>query len=220
MRCAVGAGFPVFIKMSAHDGWPGGVQPDEPLRWAAELDRLRINPRWSAGTPEAYPSNGWGHLCCAHPRGQVLRLRVDHQGPRGSPVISVEGWRDPRRIAEALERIDAVPVRLVVREHHLAAMAGRRPTPAKCVSLNKCLDLMGSSGWAASSTRGRGARPSRIHDPRSVCDDDWCPQRNSNPCRRLERSLLHASSAVRSWGSEPENAPWTWPPGRLLPNWG
>ncbi|MEE4275809.1 MAG: NADH:flavin oxidoreductase, partial [Thermoleophilia bacterium] len=27
VRGAVGAGYPVFIKMSAHDGWPGGVQP-------------------------------------------------------------------------------------------------------------------------------------------------------------------------------------------------
>ena len=54
-------------------------------------------------------------------------------------MIAVEGWRDPPRIAEALERIDAASLcRPFIREPHLA-VRGRHSelTPAECISCNE-----------------------------------------------------------------------------------
>ena len=64
------------------------------------------------------------------------------------PVISVEGWRDPLRIAAALERIDAVSLcRPFIREPHLASRwRDGDLAPAKCISCNKCLDLILDDG--------------------------------------------------------------------------
>ena len=146
VRGAVGAGYPVFIKMSAHDGWPGGVQPDEAALVAAELDRLGIDAiEVSAGTPEGARRSGWDHIRPAPiPEGRFFAYALTIKDKVGCPVISVEGWRDPRRIAEALERIDAVSLcRPFIREPHLAARwRGGDLTPATCISCNKCLDLI------------------------------------------------------------------------------
>ncbi len=64
------------------------------------------------------------------------------------PVISVEGWRDPMKIAVALQRIDAVSMcRPFIREPHLAARwRDGDPSPATCISCNKCLDLIVDRG--------------------------------------------------------------------------
>ena len=87
VRGAVGAGFPVFVKMSAHDGWPGGVQPDQAARVAAELDRLRHRRhRGQRRHARRRPPERLGpHHAGAHPRGQVLRLRARHQAERQLP---------------------------------------------------------------------------------------------------------------------------------------
>jgi 2,4-dienoyl-CoA reductase-like NADH-dependent reductase (Old Yellow Enzyme family) len=80
------------------------------------------------------------------------------------PVISVEGWRDPLRIAQALRRIDAVSMcRLFIREPHLAARWRNCDlTPAKCISCNRCLDLIVDRGLGC--TFHKGARDRAVTD--------------------------------------------------------
>jgi hypothetical protein len=150
VRGAVGAGFPVFIKTSAHDGWPGGVQPDEAALVAAELDRLGIDAiEVSAGTPEGARRSGWDHIMPAPiPEGRFFAYALAIKEKIGCPVISVEGWRDPRRIAVALERIDAVSLcRPFIREPRLTKRwRDGDLSPAKCISCNKCLDLIVDRG--------------------------------------------------------------------------
>jgi len=81
-------------------------------------------------------------------------------------VISVEGWRDPRRIADALERVDAVSLcRPFIREPHLAARwRDGDLTPAKCISCNKCLDLIVDRGLGCIFHKGARARLSLTRD--------------------------------------------------------
>jgi 2,4-dienoyl-CoA reductase-like NADH-dependent reductase (Old Yellow Enzyme family) len=150
VRGAAGSGFPVFIKMSAHDGWPGGVQPDEAAQVAAELDRLGIDAiEVSAGTPEAARRGGWDHIMPSPiPEGRFFAYALSIKQKVRCPVISVEGWRDPLKIAMALERIDAVSLcRPFICEPHLTARwRGGDLTPAKCISCNKCLDLIVDRG--------------------------------------------------------------------------
>ena len=71
-------------------------------------------------------------------------------------MISVEGWRDPRRIAEALERIDAVSLcRPFIREPQLATRwRDGDLSPAACISCNKCLELIVDRGLGCIFHRG------------------------------------------------------------------
>jgi 2,4-dienoyl-CoA reductase-like NADH-dependent reductase (Old Yellow Enzyme family) len=150
VRGAVGPGFPVFVKMSAHDGYAGGTVPREAARVAAELDRLGIDAiEVSAGTPEGARRNGWDHILPAPiPEGRFFDYALAIKQKVRCPVISVEGWRDPVRITAALERIDAVSLcRPFIREPHMAARwRDGDLTPAKCISCNKCLDLIVDRG--------------------------------------------------------------------------
>jgi 2,4-dienoyl-CoA reductase-like NADH-dependent reductase (Old Yellow Enzyme family) len=150
VRSAVGPDFPVFVKMSAHDGYDGGTLPRQAARVAAELDRLGIDAiEVSAGTPEGARRNGWDHIQPAPIiEGRFFAYALAIKRKVGCPVISVEGWRDPLRIAEALERIDAVSLcRPFIREPHLAARwRDGDLRPAKCISCNKCLDLILDGG--------------------------------------------------------------------------
>ena len=146
VRAALGPGFPVFIKMSAHDGYAGGTQPREAALVAAELDRLGMDAiEVSAGTPEGARRNGWDHIMPAPiAEGRFFDYALTIKDKVRCPVISVEGWRDPLRIAQALRRIDAVSMcRPFIREPHLAARwRDGDLTPAKCISCNRCLDLV------------------------------------------------------------------------------
>ena len=150
VRGAVGAGFPVFVKMSAYDGFPGGVEPLEAARVAAQLDALGIDAiEVSAGTPEGARRGGWDHIMPGPlPQGRFFDYAVRIKAAVTCPVLSVEGWRDPLRIARALESIDAVSLcRPFIREPHLAARwQGGDLTPATCISCNKCLDLIVDRG--------------------------------------------------------------------------
>lgn len=146
VRGAVGPDFPVFVKMSAHDGYAGGVRPEDAALVAAELDRLGIDAvEVSAGTPEGARRGGWDHILPAPiPEGRFFDYALAIKERVRCPVISVEGWRDPLRIADALRRIDAVSLcRPFIREPHLAARwRGGDMTPATCISCNRCLDLI------------------------------------------------------------------------------
>ena len=150
VRGAVGPDFPVFVKMSAHDGGAGGGQPAEAALVAAELDRLGIDAiEVSAGTPEAARRGGWDHILPAPiPEGRFFAYALTIKEKVRCPVLSVEGWRDPLRIADALERIDAVSLcRPFIREPALVARwRSGDLAPATCISCNKCLDLIVDRG--------------------------------------------------------------------------
>ena len=170
MRGAVGADFPVFVKMSAYDGFPGGVGPAEAARVAAELNARGIDAiEVSAGTPEGARRGGWDHIMPApFVEGRFFDYALQIKAAVTCPVICVEGWRDPRRIAQALESIDAVSLcRPFIREPHLAARwRSGDLTPASCISCNRCLELIVDVAWAASFTRSHGRGWTRLRDSR------------------------------------------------------
>jgi len=150
VRGAVGAGVPVFVKMSAYDGFPGGVEPVEAARVAAELDTRGLDAiEVSAGTPEGAKCGGWDHIMPApFAEGRFFDYALRIKAAVTCPVLSVEGWRDPLRIAQALESVDAVSLcRPFIREPHLAERwRDGDLTPATCISCNKCLDLIVDRG--------------------------------------------------------------------------
>jgi 2,4-dienoyl-CoA reductase-like NADH-dependent reductase (Old Yellow Enzyme family) len=150
IRGAVGKDFPVFIKMSAYDGFPGGVIPSEAVQVASGLDAMGIDAiEVSAGTPEGAKKGGWDHIIPApFKEGSLLKYALQIKEKVNCPVISVEGWRDPLKVEKTLEKIDAVSMsRPFIREPDLANrwLNGDLST-ALCISCNKCLDLTLKSG--------------------------------------------------------------------------
>jgi 2,4-dienoyl-CoA reductase-like NADH-dependent reductase (Old Yellow Enzyme family) len=150
IRGAVGQDYPLFIKMSAYDGFPGGVLPEEAVQVAETLDAMGIDAiEASAGTPEGANNGGWDHILPApFQEGSLLKYALQIKERVTCPVISVEGWRDPLKIAKALEHIDAVSMsRPFIREPNLVnRWLSGDPSPARCISCNQCLDLIMTSG--------------------------------------------------------------------------
>ena len=150
IRGEVGEDFPVFIKMSGYDGFPGGVAPKEAAQVASTLDALGIDAiEVSAGTPEGAKKGGWDHILPApFKEGSLLNYALRIKEKVHCPVISVEGWRDPLEISKALRKIDAVSMsRPFIREPDLVNrwLSGDL-SPARCISCNTCLDLITESG--------------------------------------------------------------------------
>jgi len=150
IRGTVGKEFPIFIKMSGYDGFPGGVKPREAAQVASTLDAMGIDAiEVSAGTPEGAKKGGWNHILPApFKEGSLLKYALQIKEKINCPVISVEGWRDPLKITKALEKIDAVSMcRPFIREPNLVNrwLSGDL-SPARCISCNKCLDLVMESG--------------------------------------------------------------------------
>lgn len=150
IRGEVGLDYPIFIKMSAYDGFPGGVEPQEAVQVALALDDLGINAiEVSAGTPEGAVRNGWDHIIPApFKEGSLFKYPLQIKENVKCPVISVEGWRSPLKIAEALKKIDAISMsRPFIREPHLInRWENGDLSPAQCISCNKCLGLTLKSG--------------------------------------------------------------------------
>lgn len=150
IRGVVGSTFPVFIKMSGYDGFPGGVKPDEAAQVASDLDSMGIDAiEVSAGTPEGAVKGGWDHIRPApFKEGSLLKHALHIKENVRCPVISVEGWRNPLAIVKALEKIDAVSMsRPFIREPDLVnRWLDGDLSQAQCISCNKCLDLIMESG--------------------------------------------------------------------------
>ncbi len=150
VRGAVGKDFPVFVKMSGYDGFPGGVGAKEVSQVASTLDAMGIDAiEVSAGTPEGAKKGGWDHIIPApFKEGSLLKYALQIKEKVHCPIISVEGWRTPLEINKALEKIDAVSMsRPFIREPDLVNrwLSGDL-SPALCISCNKCLDLVVESG--------------------------------------------------------------------------
>lgn len=152
VRGEVGHDFPLFIKMSAYDGFSGGVEPHEAACTAAILDAMGIDAvEVSAGTPEGKKKGGWDHILPApFKEGSLLKYALLIKEKVNCPIISVEGWRDPEKIEHALEKIDAVSMsRPFIREPDLPNRWIKGDfSPALCISCNKCLELQTGPGMA------------------------------------------------------------------------
>jgi 2,4-dienoyl-CoA reductase-like NADH-dependent reductase (Old Yellow Enzyme family) len=73
VRGAVGKEFPIFIKMSSYDGFPGGVVPKEAAQVSSTLDTMGINAiEVSAGTPEGAKKGGWDHIHSGAVQGRLF----------------------------------------------------------------------------------------------------------------------------------------------------
>lgn len=150
IRGVVGRDFPVFVKLSGYDGFDKGLQSGDAVQVARILDGLGIDAvEVSAGTPDGAVMGGWDHILPApFEEGSLFSYALEIKDAVDCPVISVEGWRDPKAIGQALEKVDAVSMsRPFIREPRLAdRWQSGDPDPARCISCNRCLGLLETDG--------------------------------------------------------------------------
>ena len=152
VRKAVGAGYPVLVKVNAEDFLPGGLSIEDMLDVAELLEVAGVDAvEMSGGT--AY-TGGLSFSRVGKPRPGQSEAYYEDAARRykervGVPLILVGGIRTyetaERLVAEGVADYVALS-RPLIREPHLVARwrAGDR-SPAHCVSDNGCFDT-GSDG--------------------------------------------------------------------------
>ena len=86
----------MFVKLSAYDGFPCGLQPAEAALVAAELDARGIDAiEVSAGTPEKARRGGWDHIIPARLAEGLFDFAAGIKAAVTCPGLSVGGRRDP-----------------------------------------------------------------------------------------------------------------------------
>ena len=147
VRKAVGAGYPVLVKMNSEDFLPGGVSIEDMLDVAELLETAGVDAvEMSGGTAYA---GGLSFSRVGKPRPGQSEAYYEEAARRykervGMPLILVGGIRTyetaERLVAERVADYIAL-ARPLIREPHLVARwrAGDR-SPARCVSDNGCFD--------------------------------------------------------------------------------
>ena len=143
VRAAVGADFPVLIKLNGCDNLEGGLSAEDALYAAKALDRAGIDGiEVSGGTP-ASGSQGpvRSKIETIDQEGYNLALALGIKAAVGCPVFSVGGFRSLEVAEQALQQgLDGIALsRPLIREPGLPKRwQGGDTARATCTSCNGC----------------------------------------------------------------------------------
>ncbi len=144
VREAVGEEFPVMIKLNAADNLEGGLNEEDAVFAARQLDAAGIDAiEVSAGTP-ASGAVGPAREKINSPEKEAynLALAVNIKSQVSCPIMSVGGYRSFDVAQDAVNEsgMDYIAVsRPLIREPDLANRWEQGDTsPARCISCNKC----------------------------------------------------------------------------------
>lgn len=148
VRGAVGADFPVLIKMNSEDFVDGGFDLESSVRVARNLADMGLDAvevsgglPWSKALKPARPG-------VSEPEQEAYfrRQGAAFKNRAGVPVILVGGFRSPQIVRSAMEQgwADYVALaRPLIREPDLInRWAGGDLAPARCISCNRCFDVL------------------------------------------------------------------------------
>jgi len=144
VRQAVGGDFPVMIKLNADDFLEGGLNRDEALAAARELDNGGIDAIEVSSGTGASGKNGpiRAKIDAPEKEGYNLDLARGIQSAVGCPVMVVGGFRsyDVAEKAVCMDKMDYVALsRPLILEPALPNRWQRGDRgPAQCISCNKC----------------------------------------------------------------------------------
>jgi 2,4-dienoyl-CoA reductase-like NADH-dependent reductase (Old Yellow Enzyme family) len=156
-RQAVGADYPVFIKLNVKDNIEGGLEAEEGLEVASELAALGIDAIEVSGGVAV--GRKYGHVLPVkgqEDEGYFLDEAKAVRAAVSCPVVTVGGFRGRAKVERALEHVDAVALcRPFIRQPRLALswQAGSQQ-PASCISCNQCLDLTRTKGLTCGQELG------------------------------------------------------------------
>jgi 2,4-dienoyl-CoA reductase-like NADH-dependent reductase (Old Yellow Enzyme family) len=154
IRRAVGAEYPVLIKLNCQDFVEDGLELEESLWVAQQLAEMGINAiEISGGTWDTVTDEGKSiqkGVPRKRPEAYFLQYAEQFSGSINVPVITVGGIRSVETAEAIISEGKAAMVALsrpLIREPHLVKrwLEGDR-TPAQCVSCNRCLALTASKG--------------------------------------------------------------------------
>lgn len=150
VRGAVGPDYPVLVKINAADFIDGGLEKEESLSAAANLEAMGLDAfEVSAGLPWSGRLNPVRTRISEPEKEAYFRnLAAAFKARLQTPVIMVGGLRSPGVIGEVLEQGQADYVSLArpfIREPALVQRwAEGDPAPAKCISCNGCFQSAAS----------------------------------------------------------------------------
>ena len=144
VRDAVGAGYPVLIKLTGSDNMEGGLENEEAVYAARKLFEAGIDAIEVSGGTTASGDKNPAREKINKPEKEAYNLEQARRIKEavGCPVMVIGGFRSYRVAEKALkdEGMDYITMaRPLIRESDLPNrwLRGDR-TPAKCVSCNEC----------------------------------------------------------------------------------
>jgi 2,4-dienoyl-CoA reductase-like NADH-dependent reductase (Old Yellow Enzyme family) len=160
VRQAVGADYPILIKINTEDKVDGGMTVDESAWVCGALEERGINAvELSAGIALSWKSSPMQRVPGTEDEGTFFSNTRIIADELRAPVISVGGWRTPDEIEKRLNdaNIEAISLcRPLIREPDLVDRwrSGDR-SKAQCVSCNKCFSP--GKGYGCKAQTGANA---------------------------------------------------------------
>jgi 2,4-dienoyl-CoA reductase-like NADH-dependent reductase (Old Yellow Enzyme family) len=147
-RAAVGADYPIIIKLNSSDHLEGGISVEDCVRVSRMLEAEGLDGiEVSGGTAEAGRGSMWEGLRSEEDEGYFVHAAAKVKAAVGIPVFGLGGWRTFRAMERAVSsgRADLVSMsRPLIRDPFLVRKFRTGEVErSDCVSCNRCLNPRG-----------------------------------------------------------------------------
>jgi 2,4-dienoyl-CoA reductase-like NADH-dependent reductase (Old Yellow Enzyme family) len=163
LKNTAGPDFPVIAKLNSSDFLPGGLDIEESIEVARQLESSGLDGvEVSGGTSEAGQGSMWPGLRSEDQEGYFVEAAARFKAALGIPVFGLGGLRTLAVMERAVEqgKVDLISLsRPLVREPDLVRRFQRgEASRSECISCNKCLNPRGiRCGDLLVSQRGKKA---------------------------------------------------------------
>ena len=172
VRDAVGPGLAVGVRLSADDGVPGGITPDEAVATAELLAATGAVDYLSTAVGVATENLHRNVAGMGAARGWTLPAAARLRAASGLPVVAVGGFTEPAEAEAALaagqcDLVGVVRGQIADPEFAAKARTGRAAEIRRCLGCNQeCIGRVGQNRWLGCVVDPRTGREAELPAPR------------------------------------------------------